>query len=94
MSSTRTIEEVKASDIDEAFEHDDDVRRYFDMTKPRVIRPAKTKTRKVNLTLPDWMVESLDAEADELAVSRNAVVNTWLAEKIAERRKEQRLLTV
>ena len=51
-------------------------------------------TRKVNLTLPDWMVESLDAEADELAVSRNAVVNTWLAEKIAERRKEQRLLTV
>ena len=40
------------------------------------------------------MVESLDAEADELAVSRNAVVNTWLAEKITERRKEQRLLTV
>lgn len=87
-------EEVKASDIDEAFERGDDMRRYFDMTKPRVIRPAKTKTRKVNLTLPDWMVESLDAEADELAVSRNAVVNTWLAEKIAERRKEQRLLTV
>lgn len=94
MSSTRTIEAVKASDIDEAFERGDDMRRYFDMTKPRVIRPAKTKTRKVNLTLPDWMVESLDAEADELAVSRNAVVNTWLAEKIAERRKEQRLLTV
>lgn len=94
MSSTRTIEKVKASDIDEAFERGDDMRRYFDMAKPRVIRPAKTKTRKVNLTLPDWMVESLDAEADELAVSRNAVVNTWLAEKIAERRKEQRLLTV
>lgn len=94
MSSTRTIETVKASDIDEAFERGDDMRRYFDMTEPRVIRPAKTKTRKVNLTLPDWMVESLDAEADELAVSRNAVVNTWLAEKIAERRKEQRLLTV
>ena len=71
----------KAADIDSKFDDGQDVTSYFDMTHP-VIEDGSTKTRKVNLTLPEWMVERLDATAKNLAISRNAVVNVWLAERI------------
>lgn len=44
-------------------------------------RPNR-RTRKVNVDLPEWMISSLDAEADRLAINRQAVIKTWLAERI------------
>lgn len=88
MSNTKTI---KAAELDEAFDRGDDMRQYFDFSKPRIVKPAKTKTRKVNLTIPEWIIEDLDEEADELAISRNSVVNIWLAEHVRNRRNERAL---
>lgn len=70
----------KASDIDRKFDAGEDVTDYFDMTQP-IIRDGG-EPRKVNLTLPEWMVARLDVAAKNLAISRNAVINVWLAERI------------
>jgi hypothetical protein len=52
---------------------------YLDMT---TVRYPNRKTRKVNVDLPEWMIMSLDAEASRLAINRQAVIKTWLAERI------------
>ncbi|MBW3088529.1 hypothetical protein KIH77_07265 [Bifidobacterium sp. 82T24] len=71
---------VKAADIDREFDEGKDVLHHFDLSKP-IVEDAPAN-RKVNLTLPDWMVKRLDTEACNLAVSRNALINIWLAERI------------
>lgn len=40
--------------------------------------------RAVSVDMPGWMVDELDAVARHLAVTRQAVVNMWLAERLAE----------
>ena len=36
--------------------------------------------RRVNLTMPGWLVDELDAEARHLASTRQSVINTRLAD--------------
>lgn len=85
-------QQLKAADIDRKFDEGEDVMEYFDLSKASVKEPgqsaAQSATRKVNLTVPNWLVERLDAEAGHLAVSRNALVNMWLAERIKSEDRE------
>ncbi|WP_055426832.1 type II toxin-antitoxin system BrnA family antitoxin [Bifidobacterium aesculapii] len=81
-----TEQQIKAADIDRKFDDGEDVMGYFDMSRA-VVEDVST-TRKVNLTVPKWMVERLDSEAEHLAVSRNALVNMWLAERIKREERE------
>ncbi len=71
---------IKAEELDQIFdEGKEDIVDYLDLTTARRIN---RKTRKVNVDLPEWMIASLDAEADRLAINRQAVIKTWLAERI------------
>jgi len=71
---------IKAEDFDRLFdENKEDITDYLDMTTAR--RPNR-KLRKVNVDLPEWMIASLDEEAERLAINRQAVFKTWLAERI------------
>ncbi|MCI1673443.1 MAG: BrnA antitoxin family protein [Bifidobacterium tibiigranuli] len=81
----------KAAEIDRKFDDGEDVREYFDMTHP-TYDPGTQASRKVNLTLPGWMIDRLDNEAGNLAVSRNALVNVWLAERIKDEDKDRKLV--
>ena len=74
------IKEIKSEDFDRIFDEDqEDITEYIDLSS---IRHPNQKTRKVNVDLPEWMISSLDAEANRLAINRQAVIKTWLAEKI------------
>ena len=71
---------IKAEDFDRIFdENNEDVIDYLDLTTAR--RPNR-QVRKVNVDLPEWMIVSLDEEAERLAINRQAVIKTWLAERI------------
>ena len=71
---------IKSEDFDRIFdEGQKDITEYLD---PSSIRHPNRKTRKVNVDLPIWMINSLDNEADRLAINRQAVIKTWLAERI------------
>ena len=41
-------------------------------------------TRRINLNMPDWMIEVLDREANRLSISRQALIIVWLDERLKQ----------
>lgn len=70
---------MKARDLDEAFNEGTDITSHLDLTAAR--RP-KRDVQRVNVDFPAWMVGTLDAEAARLGITRQAVIKTWIAERI------------
>jgi hypothetical protein len=72
------MKKITTEEFDRRFDAGEDVSDYIDWSKAR--RP--NKRRRVNVDLPEWMIASLDREADHLGISRQAVIKTWLAERL------------
>ena len=70
---------VKTSKFDKDFDEGRDVSRYLDTAKAR--RPG-LEQRRVNVDIPEWMIESLDREAARLGVPRQSLVKMWIAERL------------
>jgi len=71
---------IKSEEFDRIFdEGKEDIVEYLDLAS---VRRPNLNTRKVNVELPEWMINTLDAEAGRLAINRQAVIKTWLAERI------------
>ena len=70
---------AKTSKFDKEFDEGRDVSRYLDAAKAR--RPG-LEQRRVNVDIPEWMIESLDREAARLGVPRQSLVKMWLAERL------------
>jgi len=70
---------VKAESLDRAFDAGQDVTSALDLAKAQ--RPGRVQ-RRVNVDFPAWMVESLDAEAGRLGVTRQSVIKVWIAERL------------
>ena len=71
---------MKASDFDRVFDAgSEDIVDQLDMSTAR--RPGR-EVRRVNVDFPVWMVESLDAEAARLGVTRQSVIKTWIAQRL------------
>lgn len=43
-----------------------------------------TPQKRVTFTMPEWMIEKLDKRAEMLAISRNALINTIIAERLEQ----------
>ena len=71
---------MTAEEFDKKFDdNEEDIIQYFDVSKAR--RP-NLEPKRINIDFPTWMVKSLDAEAKHIGVSRQAIIKTWLAERI------------
>lgn len=77
---------VKADSIDRAFDAGRDITPALDRTKAR--RPGRAQ-RRVNVDFPIWMIESLDAEAGRLGVTRQSIIKVWIAERLGGPRQQQ-----
>lgn len=66
---------IKANEFDKKFEQGESIFKYLDFKKATVVR-------RVNVDFPDWMVKLLDQEAVKLNISRQAVIKTWIAERL------------
>jgi hypothetical protein len=73
---------MKAKDFDAKFERGENVTRYLDLTKAR--RPDEEQ-RRVNVDIPNWMIHSLDREADRIGVTRQSIIKVWIAERLKEK---------
>jgi hypothetical protein len=73
---------MKAEEFDRRFDEGEDITANLDRAKTR--RPAQ-EMRRVNVDFPAWMVDSLDAEATRLGVTRQSVIKIWLAERLETR---------
>ena len=47
----------------------------------KATRPGRTQ-RRVNVDFPEWMIRSLDKEADRLGIPRQAVIKVWISERL------------
>lgn len=79
MSSTAKT--ISGEELDRKFDDGENILDYLDLEYP-IVEHHPPLQKRVTLTMPAWMIEGLDKEADDLAVSRNAVVNTWIAERL------------
>jgi hypothetical protein len=75
---------ITSDQLEEMFDNGDDILDYVDMSNP-VVEHHPPLEKRITLTMPAWMVGELDEEAADLAISRNAVVNTWIADACAPR---------
>lgn len=81
----KAFDTLTAEQIDKKFDDGEDVLEFFDLENPQVNAPLRSiEQKRVTLTMPEWMIQRLDKQATDLAISRNAVINTYLAEKLTE----------
>jgi len=72
---------MSVNDFDDAFDSGESVIDQLDISK--MTRPA-LKQRRVNVDLPQWMIQSLDGEAGRIGVTRQSIIKVWLAERLAQ----------
>jgi len=73
---------MKAKEFDEIFDkNEEDIVDYLDLSNAK--RP-NLEPKRINIDFPAWMVKRLDEEAQHIGVSRQAIIKTWLAEKIMD----------
>jgi len=73
--------------IDEYFDNGGDMTPFI--VEDSVEFPNRDdRARKVNISMPEWMIEELDAMARHFATTRQGVINMWIGERLeAERHK-------
>ena len=77
-----TAKSLSTEEFDRIFdEGEEDVLQYCDLDKAVVSDPA-FETRRVNVDFPAWVVEALDREARRIGIGRQAVIKTWIAERL------------
>ena len=69
---------ITAEEFDRRFDAGEDMGDYLDPSSAR----SPNRRRRVNVDLPEWMIESLDREAERLGVSRQAVIKVWIGERL------------
>jgi len=73
---------MKAEEFDKIFDdNEEDIIEYLDLSK---IKRPNLEPKRINIDFPTWMVKKLDDEARHIGVSRQAIIKTWLADKIIE----------
>lgn len=67
-------------EFDDYFDNGGDVTDYI--VEGSVEHPNRDEVKRVNVDFPTWMVEGLDAAAAHLAINRQAVIKTWIADRL------------
>jgi len=50
---------------------------------------SQPKIKKINLDLPEWLIEHLDLEAARAGVSRQPLIKLWLIQKLEDERRKR-----
>ncbi len=73
---------MKAKDFDKKFdEGKEDVLEHFD---PPPARRLNHEQKRVNVDFPQWVVDSLDREANRIGVTRQSLIKMWTVERIEQ----------
>lgn len=70
---------IPAAELDRMFDDGEDISDYIDWSSAR--RPG-LEPKRVNVDFPTWMVNGLDREARRLGITRQALIKTWIGEKL------------
>lgn len=78
--------EKMRDELEAAFDANKDMDAFFDFDNPSY---PNRELKRINVDFPQWMVVGLDAEAARLGINRQAVIKTWIAEKLDEKSKHK-----
>jgi len=78
---------MKASEFDKRFDAGEDIDEFIDWSRSH--RPNR-QVRRVNVDFPAWMVTALDRQARERGITRQALIKSWLADRIGLILQERR----
>jgi len=72
-------QKTTARNLEQRFDAGEDVLDYFDTSKALRLNHSKSR---VNVDLPKWMIQMIDRVAGRNGIPRQALIKTWLVEKI------------
>ena len=72
-------QKTTAQNLETRFDAGKDVLDYFDTAKATRRNHARAR---VNVDLPKWMINRIDRVAGRNGIPRQAVIKTWLADKL------------
>ena len=77
---------ITAKEFDEKFDNGEDITEYLDFSNAVRLKDKnlKTKTKKINVDFPEWIIEALDNEAKKIGVTRQSIIKVWIAERLKE----------
>ena len=78
---------MKAKNFEENFESGDEILQHLDLSKAK--RPMQ-KQKRINVDIPEWMVDSWDREAGRVGVTRQSIIKVWLAERLEQSQSLER----
>ena len=70
---------ISTEDFDRLFDAGKDILEYCDPAS--LERPDLTQ-RRVGVDMPNQMIERLDARAEAMGIARQALIKTWLSERL------------
>ncbi|MBB3935763.1 type II toxin-antitoxin system BrnA family antitoxin [Aureimonas phyllosphaerae] len=71
---------MKAAEFDRRFDDGEDMSEHVDWSA--ATRPNRD-TRRVNVELPVRLLEELDLQAQRLGVTRQALIERWISERLS-----------
>lgn len=72
---------IPAKEFEQRFDAGQEVLSEFDLN---------TAIKKVNVDFPVWMIKVLDEEAQKLGIPRQALIKTWLNDRIELNKRRER----
>ena len=74
---------MKADKLDQKFDdNQESILEHFDLSTAKRVN---LQQKNVSLSMPLWMIQRLDDEASRLGIAREAVIKTWLADRLKEK---------
>lgn len=70
---TKKPKKISTEEFDTKFDAGEDVSEHVDWD---------SAVKIINLSLPVWVIQALDAEAKRVGIDRKAVIKTWIVEKL------------
>ena len=72
---------IEAEKLDEMFDDSKDISRYIDWESAKHLNIAP---RRINVDFPEWMITCLDQIAGTIGISRQALIKTWINERLKQ----------
>ena len=55
-----------------------------------IYRADKPDVRRLNLDMPEWVIQALDKEASRRGITRQALIKTWIVDKLDYESRERK----
>jgi len=77
---------ISTEEFDRKFEAGEDISGHLDLSSVQAFEPGEARLnleiKKVNLDMPQWMIDQLDRESERIGVTRQSIIKMWLADRL------------